>query len=168
MQPYTHFLVGVLLSRAFPGEPIAQGACILGSVLPDLTMGPVLVLDRVKGNKTSSLTNKASWLQTTVEILHSIPVLLTLAAAAFKFDSYWMWALYVGIDSHISIDMCTHSGKEYEKDDVTHLWPIPTKIKLGHVLGFWEYRNAPGDLCPKTEEIGFMIFLTFLIIGTLI
>ena len=167
MQIYTHLVIGASTGALlYPDNPTAQAVCIIGAVTPDVILGPKFVLDKLRG-KQAFVEQSAGLLQA-IEVVNSIPygLLGCLLACLFtlKFPSLTLWtvrvawlplAFFASYTGHLVIDALTHSGKEYRDTDPSYLyfWPFwCPKVKLGNVIGIWEYRYGHGILKPKPAE----------------
>lgn len=151
MQTYTHLLMGAAAGAVlYPGNLKAQGAIIVGSVLPDLTMIPSYIMDVLKGRIPMAQQGKGTVLAK--EIGHSILITLPL----FLLSNGSVKALFLGILLHIVIDILTHG--DIGKADQTFVWPLQRWLSNpAKIFAVWDYRRGPGILIPKPFEIGFCI-----------
>lgn len=157
MQTYTHFLVGGALGCSlFPTSTLAQFSCACGGVVPDLVLLPKYVLDRIRGRQ--AFTEQSSWLLLIKELSHSIPFWGVLWLICWYFvagAAPLVWkignAFLLGFLSHLIIDALTHCGEKFRSTDQGMLWPL--KLKLGALVGLWEYRYDHGVLKPKLFEL---------------
>lgn len=131
MQPYTHLGIGLALAKGlFPESPFDQAAVIAGSVMSDLPATIQWYLDKRQGIKPFS--QMSCRFRTLHEIVHSIPL--------------WLWTtlyppLYLGLYSHLALDLLTHRREESRDIDPSLMFPLPF-----HPRGLVDYRNQSDDL----------------------
>ena len=149
MQTYTHLLIGAALGATLaPDDPVAQGACAAGAMLPDLAQVPSYLIDKLQGRQPLAAVRP--------EVLrakfaaHSILVWAVLLAAALAVG--WAPLVLFGIGglSHPLVDALTHKDEKYWENDAGFLWPFP--LRLARYTGLWEYRIDHGVLRPKPLE----------------
>lgn len=170
MQTYTHAMVGLAVGMAIaPHNAILQEFCVVGSVAPDLSVGPFYLIDRVKG-RVPTFANWPQWLPL-VEAAHSLIiwslVVLIALISTWIWGNQWLLMLCAGGLMHTIIDLPTHNGRQKsiytEWDSAGFLWPW--KFKLGKIFGIYEYRghDYPGLILKWPEAI----FLTIVIIAVI-
>ena len=172
MQTYTHGLIGLAAGTAlFPTNPLLQGACAVGSMLPDLFIVPFWIDDVSHGKKPSEHQDRFE--RTVNEISHSLPLFLVFLACTVALGKYGVlpesvWyplaVLEGGMLGHLFVDMFTHGNFEgkYDKVEKSMMWPF-TRPHLSATFSFWDYRYDHGSIRPKPVEIAIMTGLTLFI-----
>lgn len=164
MQTYTHLGIGAFVGAwVAPGDYVAQFACMVGAVAPDLILVPKFILDKLAGKQP--FEEQSDSLLLAKEITNSIPMFSLVFAFLFLIEichswlvlffsewillgASWSFAFILNYLIHLCIDLPTHCGKEYKDTDPSFFWPF--KVELD--LGIWEYRYGPGVLKPKPFE----------------
>ena len=165
MQPYTHPLMGALAGIVFfPDNMWAQGACIIGSGLPDVPIALQVVVDKLKKRPLFSNEQEGSFWFLTKELSHSPLLWIGCIAAGLTVSGFFAMlslAFGIGVMSHCLIDMLTHCGMDFRATDQSLAWPfyqMGLVPKLGGVFGIWDYRRNPPTLKPKFIEVMFILF----------
>ena len=118
MDIITHAATGVLVSTAFD-DPLAKTACIVGSVLPDITLAP-LYIKAFRARKTWKgglrLVNNAKGrmpkrFYTAYWLSHSLVPISLLTVASYLGGLHIVFALCIGYITHILWDIPTHTHK---------------------------------------------------------
>lgn len=162
MQTYTHMLAGAFIGASFfEGNLLAQAACAIGAVLPDVVQVPKYVLDLVQGRQP--LAKVSPRIIRLKNAAHSIVIWVILFALALATGVPTIIALAAGGLSHPLIDCLTHSDEKYRHVEAGFLWPFP--LKLAQYTGIWDYRIDHGVLRPKPLEAVVDIVL---VIGTVV
>lgn len=163
MQTYTHALIGGALGAMIFDSVPKQVVLIVGSVLPDLVMVPLFILDKIKGRK--ALAEQGYLTRNSKEISHSLPLSLfcLLSTGLFSWNTYTdlLAVFFMAMATHIVMDGLTHCGEKYKTTDQSCLWPWKSP-KLGSICGIWEYRYDHGVLKPKPLELLICVIATLI------
>ena len=153
MQTYTHALGGVAaVISLFPDNHLAQAACAISSVAPDVISALQFFVDKLQGRKAFSKETKGRILLRSIS--HSFWLLLTVIIASVLTGNDILIALCVGAGSHLVIDILTHKGKEYQATGQKFFWPLNV-----NPFGVWEYRYGHGIFRPKPFEFIVVLLL---------
>jgi len=127
----------------FPKDVISQLLVIGASVVPDVPVASMLILDKLKGKQPLKEQTK-NFIKVN-GIFHSLIIWLI---------SGLCWPVFVGGYSHLLLDRISHSGEKFREVDPSMLWPLPWKLR-----GIFEYRKKHGELFSPVD-----IMLTILCI----
>jgi len=157
LQTYTHLVIGSCLGAAlFPHQPLAQCACVVGAISPDLVMVPSYLLDKLQGR--TPLGHQSVWLLFAKNVSHH--VFLWGAMILLGYGTWWfasvLFACGIGGMSHIMTDVLTHGDSRFNEYDCRYLWPIQRRA---FNIGRWDYRSGVGTLWPPKPVEGVVLLM---------
>lgn len=150
MQTYTHLVIGAVTGQVmFPENYPAQAACVVGAGATDALAVLKMVSDKVRGEKPFSKCSPA--FQLGQQIINSVLVWGT--PAWLLHSNPVLFAFFLSGAINVFVDSLTHGRKRdmrFRDTEQSYLWPLP--VKLGRIVGLWEYRYDHGVLTPKPLE----------------
>jgi hypothetical protein len=158
MYTYTHALVGFSLGGVLSKKLSVRLACALGATMPDWYLLYNVGYNLLASGETV-IRDMGMFGYYFSHAAHSCLIWAALI-------TWWNFlsgtgraarAIFVGMLSHIGVDMLTHSNPGFAASDAGLAWPL--KVQLGQIFGMWDYRYGPGILIPKTPEILLCVML---------
>lgn len=147
----SHLLTGAIVSTFFD-SPVVKGACILGSIAPDISLVPIY-LDKIRQTKSLNIFKFVSYIgdqdpfpppKIWMNIYfagHSFVLVLFLWGAGY-FHPLW-WGFSAGYASHLILDIPTHNGKWSQRP----FYPLHPWALKG-VGNWWEKNSMKKTLIP--------------------
>lgn len=114
----THLATGLVASTFFE-SPTAKGACIVGSILPDMVFIPHYAWRMIRKDwkfwhhmkKNGPAPHHPQWEMNAYYFVHSFIFTMVLGTGAFFLQSQVLGGFFVGYLTHILWDLPTHTGK---------------------------------------------------------
>lgn len=154
MQTFTHLPIGTLIGAlAFPDQPLAQIACVVAAVGPDIVMVPTFALDKLRGKQP--LANQSRFVIVAKELSHSLLLAIACVVLGLLLDQSLITAFGIGWVSHVAVDILTHGDPYFQSyGDPHYTWPFGSLRRWG----IWDYRIRVGQLWPlKPIELYILI-----------
>lgn len=130
----------------FPGQPLAQLACLVSSVGPDVVMAPQFFLDKMRGKQP--LLEQGPFLLAIKEMSHSLILAIASVALGLWLHQPLITAFGVGWVGHIVVDILTHGDPTFQAlGDPHYIAPLGSLRKAG----VWEYRIKTGQTWPVKD-----------------
>lgn len=142
MLVYTHLAVGFTIGKVFfPENFFAQVVIWIGAVVPDIPVAGKLFWDVLRKKKPFEEESKIY--RISADVSHSLLFWLPSLLISLFF--------FIGVYSHLFLDVISHKIKDKGTEDPGYLWPIPVDLKK--YFGLFNYQiGEPGGLKPSWQE----------------
>lgn len=147
MQTYTHLGIGLVASQVFfPEDNLSQALVVGGSLVVDVPSASMYVLDKLRGKEP--LKEQSKGFVIINNVFHSLLLWLV---------SIFSWPIFIGVYSHLVVDVISHKDERFKETDPTWIWPLSWRIP-----GLFEARESHGELySPWQIGIFFFCLLVF-------